>query len=299
MRAYLAAASLLSLAACVPDTPYRNTAMTPASRPIGWDGRQKPAGTLHVEGEYGGRRIYENLAPELGDSALHVPSYDVGGSVTLTPVRGLDVGFRGSYAAYAWTKPTAAGTFDLPSSPNIFGVGPEVHGAIALDRGRRAQIGIAGNFLHYQVPYASYTRSDCLYASPGCSMNAPQQDILTHATYYLARSGSEEHWTYNLAVVPSYGFGEDAKYGSVTGMVGITTGFSNDGFTDVASSGSTVRDNAVVPYLGVGYSIALAPVRASILFYDALGEVRKVDYGPGLLLNVGLDLPLWRGRDAR
>jgi hypothetical protein len=279
----LSAFAAIGLAGCVPNTPYRNAAMTPAATPIAWDGRMKPAGTLHADGAISTRNVVTNWSPQIHDTASHVPDVTMEANVSLTPVRGLDVGFRGTYAAYRWTSPSALGTMEIPSHPSQWGFGPEIHGAFPLDRSHRVQLGVAGSFLYYDVPYAAWERDQPCDALASC---AP-------TTYHLAREGSEGFFTYNLSLTPSVGFGPESRYGAVFAFVGITTGFSNDGFTDRPSNGSTVQARSVIPYLGGGYSFSYQPLRVAVATYVPFGERGEVMYGFGGYLTIGVDLELW------
>ena len=268
---------------CAPTTPYRNTAMTPAASPIAWDGRMKPAGTLHADGAISTRQVATNWSPAIHDTATHVPDVTMEANVSITPVRGLDVGVRGTYAAYRWTHPSAIGTMEIPSRPNQWGIGPELHGAFPLEKTHRFQIGIAAAFMHYDVAYAQWARDIPCDPLAYCSADS----------YHLVKEGSEAFFTYNFSLTPSVGIGPDSRYGAAFMFVGITSGFTNDGFTDKPSNGSTVKSDTVIPYLGGGYSFSYRPVRVAIATYVPFGERGEAQYGVGGMFTLGLELELW------
>lgn len=274
LRALLLAS--ISLSACAPITPYRYTGLTPAPRPIAWDGYPSHAGEVHAELSGSHTSVYENLFPQVHDTALHVAATTVEGAASITPVRGLDIGVRASYAAYAWSRPSAVGTMPLPSRPNLWGVGPEVRGAFFVDHGKHMAIGLAANLMHYQVPWAAYAL-----------------DTAT-TTYKLMQEGSDSDWTMALGVYPSYSFGRDGEYGTAFAMLGAHTSFKNDGFATTASNGSTIQEDGFVPMVGGGYGFHAHMFHVEMLGYVPIGS--SIDYGAGFTLSVGLDLELWHPR---
>jgi hypothetical protein len=278
MRLLACAAAAVLATACVPITPYRFTGMTPAARPIAWDGYPSHAGEVHAEVSMSHTIVVENLFPQIHDTALRVAATDVEGNASLTPIRGLDVGVRWSYAAYRWTEPTAVGTMALPSSPSLVGVGPEVHGALFLDHHKHVALGLAANLMHYDVPYAAYA-------------------LAKNGSYVLDHTGSDSDWTMQVGLYPSYSFGPDGKYGTVFAMIGAHTSFKNDGFATTPSSGSTIEEDGFVPIIGQGYGVHTPYFHASVMAYFPLGST--IDWGPGVMVTLGLDLPLWHPRGGR
>lgn len=259
---------------CIPLTPYRYTGMTPAARPVAWDGYPSHAGELHGELSVSHTDVRQNDLPEVHDTALRVAATSVEGAAFITPVRGLDIGMRFSYSAYAWTMPSALGTMPVPSSPDLWGVGPEIRGALFLDHQKHFAVGLAATFMHYDVPYAAYK--------------------LVGSQYVFDHEGSDSDWTMSLGVYPSYSFGRDGKYGTAFAMVGATTSFKNDGFATSASSGSTIQEDGFVPMVGTGYGLHVPYFHVSVMAYVPIGST--IAYGPGVMLTLGLDVPLWRAR---
>jgi len=95
---------------------------------------------------------------------------------------------------------------------------------------------------------------------------------------------------YSFGLYPSVNVGRDGRYGHVVGMVSATNGFKNDGFTDVASSGSTVSSVGPIVIAGAGYGIRYEWLHASALLYMPItSSSSPVDYGPGLQLTLGFD----------
>ena len=110
---------LVGLAAvgCAPQTQYRYSAVTPTAQPIAWDGRTEKEGFARFEGTVVGSTLKENLFPQIHDTALMVPQWTVQGAATLALAKFLELGVRGSYAAYQWTQPSAVGTMPVPDAP--------------------------------------------------------------------------------------------------------------------------------------------------------------------------------------
>ena len=271
---------MLLTVGCVPITQYRYTGMTPAPRPVAWDGYPSHEGELHADVTVTHTEVIENLTPELHDTALNVAATTVEGNASISPVRGLDIGLRWSYSAYAWTSPTALGTMPLPADANLFGVGPEIRGAFFADHEKHFAIGFAASAMFYQVPWAAYEL--------GGNVDG----------YSLIKTGTDSDWTLALGVYPSYSFGPDGRYGTVFGMLGAHTSFKNDGFTDVPSTGSSITQDGFVPIVGGGYGIHAPYFHASVMAYMPM-TMDSSAWGPGLMLTVGIDVPLWKKHEPR
>lgn len=288
------------LMGCNPTTTYRYTALTPSARPIPWDGRAALGGKLRVEGSLSKGTVYQKPFPQIHDTALNVPEMTAEGSISIAPIRSFEIGIRGSYAAYSWSQPSTDGTEPLPSHPAVWGVGPEVKGTIAIDKRRRFAIGIAGNVMRYQVPYAEWSLSGpgasngdltpCT-PSPTCTVDPLTLD---NAHYRLFAEKSESHITASLGVYPSFDFTGTGEYGHIFGVLAGHTGFENDGFTNTVSNGSTVSGFLFVPIVGLGYGIDVAPVHGSVMLYQPITNFDSpVYYGPAIMGTIGFDLPLW------
>jgi hypothetical protein len=294
------ASALWMLTGCDPATPYRYTALTPAARPIPWDGRAAKAGEVRIEGSISKDTVYQKALPQLHDTALNVPEMTAEGAISIAPIKGFEIGVRGSYAAYAWSQPSIDGTEPLPSHPPVWSVGPEFKGTINVDKKRRFAIGIAGNVMRYQTPYAEWSLT-----GPGSQNGEPTPctpsqtctvDPLTvgDAHYSLFAEKSEGHFSATLGVYPSFDFTGDGEFGHVFGVLAGTTGFENDGFTNEAQNGSTITGYLFIPIVGVGYGIDMNPVRASILIYDPITTYGSpVYYGPAAMGSIGFDIDLW------
>jgi hypothetical protein len=290
------ACGLASVLGCAPQTPYRYTAMVPPVRPIAWDGRTARPGTLRLEGNLAANDVIENLAPQVGDTALLVPKATAGGAALLTVTSGFELGVRGEYAAYAWNIPSAVGTMPLPNRPSVWGIGPEFRGAFPLDKQKKFALGFAANVMHYNVPSAEWvltgpgstaSTSPCV-PSPTCVYG-----------YQLASQMTEGHWDVSLGIYPSYGFGKGGEYGHIYAMLGAHTGYSNEGFTNVAYNGSTLSTN-IVFLTGFGYGVELSPFHVAVMIIKPLTDGDSaVNYGFGSMLTAGLDLPLWSNDGRR
>lgn len=285
-----------ALAGCAPDTPYRYTAMTPAPRAIPWDGRGNHAGTLHFEGSAASSGISVASipkAPEIHTTALHVAALSMDGAILIEPVQGVQVGFRGSYTSYDWTRETAFGTMPMPNKPSLFGLGPEVRIWLPFDRDERFALGIAGNVLHYDIPFAEWTRADCVN-TPDCAGTPTFSS--GGASYVLTHQSSEPRFVWNLGLYPSFGLGAHARYGNIVAMLAATQGFQNDGFTDTPSVDGKLS-TYVVPILGAGYGFryAWAKIAAGVQWPVSSAD-SPVQYGPSGWLTLGVDAPLWRGK---
>jgi hypothetical protein len=202
------------------------------------------------------------------------------------------VGLRAAYADYTWAQPSAIGTMPVPNAPASFGWGPEVRASFPLDEEKRLALGIAGNFMSYQVPYAEWTLvnpSVAATGNPPCSTSAAVCD-----GYSLVDTKSESHTVYSIGIFPSYAFGDHGKYGHVFGLLDGTNGFANDGFTNQASTTSTVTSVGPIWVVGGGYAIGYEWVKASALVYWPITDRSSpVEYGPGMMFTIGLNAPLW------
>jgi hypothetical protein len=294
------ASALWALMGCDPATPYRYTALTPAARPIPWDGRAAKGGEVRIEGSISKNTVYQKVDPQIHDTALNVPEMTAEGSISIAPIKGFEIGVRGSYAAYAWSQPSIDGTEPLPSHPPVWGVGPEFKGTINVDKKRRFAIGIAGNIMRYQTPYAEWSltgpgsangQATPCTLSPTCTMDPL---TINNAHYSLFAEKSESHFTGTIGVYPSYDFTGTGEYGHIFGVLAGTTGFENDGFTNEAQNGSTLTGYLFIPIVGVGYGIDVNPVRASIMIYDPITTYDSpVYYGPAAMGTIGFDIDLW------
>ena len=294
------ATTLSVLLGCNPETPYRYTALTPAARPIPFDGRAAKGGTLRIEGSISKDTVYQKFDPQIHDTALNVPEMMAEGSISIAPIKGFEIGVRGSYAAYSWSQPSIDGTEPLPSHPAVWGIGPELKGTINIDKRRRFAIGLAGNIMRYETPYAEWSLTGpnssngeltpCA-PSPTCTVD-PQTQNFAH--YKLFDEKSESHITVSFGVYPSFDFTGDGEYGHIFAILGGHTGFENDGFTDSAQNGSTLSGYLFIPIVGAGYGIDVHPVHASVMIYDPLTTYASpVYYGPSAMGTIGVDIDLW------
>ncbi|MFO0758438.1 MAG: hypothetical protein U0359_18240 [Byssovorax sp.] len=290
------AVSTFALEGCTPDTPYRYTAVTPTPRAIPWEGRGNHAGTLHLEGSAiggDGMPTVVPKVPEVHDTALHVAKLSLQGAALVEPVQGVQVGVRASYTSYDWTRETAFGTMPMPNAPSLVGFGPEVRIWLPFDRRERFALGIAGNILYYDVPFAEWTRQDCA-TSPTCA-ESPTTTSGT-ATYVLSHLSSEPHFVWNLGLYPSVGLGDHARYGDIVAMLAVTEGFQNDGFAETKSVDGRLS-TYVVPIVGAGYGFRYQWARiAAGLQWPVSSAESPVQYGPSGWLTLGVDASLWNGK---
>src|SRR5882672_8970786 len=73
---------IAALLACAPHTTYRHSAAVPAARPLAWDGRTVKKDSVRAEGAITVTSIAFDAAPQVHDTALHVPSKTLDGSLT-------------------------------------------------------------------------------------------------------------------------------------------------------------------------------------------------------------------------
>jgi hypothetical protein len=285
------AASLLG--GCVPTTQYRYSAFTPSARPMAWDGRTAGTGTLRVEGTLASTFVNQNVAPQVHDTALQIPSWTAEGAAMLAVSSRLEIGVRGAYAAYDWASPSAAGTMPVPNAPPSWGVGPEIRAAVPLDAGKHFYLGLAANTMNYQVPYAEW-----MLTGPGSPTgNTPTCTPSPTCVqgYSLQNTQTESHWTYTLVVQPSYAFGEKGEYGHGFVAITATSGFKNDGFTNQPSSGSTVDTFGPLWIASVGYGVLLEDLLnvSGAVFKPLTGPGSPVDYNLGFLVTLGVQAPIF------
>jgi hypothetical protein len=252
-----------------------------------------------VEGSATHASVLANPAPQIHDTAMLVPEWSVEGFAGFSVSRDVELGVRGYYAAYDWASPSAEGTMPLPSKPATWGVGPELRIAVPLDRESRFVLGIAGNLLRYETPYAEWTltgpgspngvATPCS-PSPTCVAGS----TATGAYYQLYDERSESHLVYSFGVYPSMRVGGPGdSLGHVFLYFGGMNGFSNDGFTDTPTNGSTVSVTGPVWMVGAGYALVVDPVRLAGMAYKPLTDGSSpIDYGVGLQLTLGLAFDL-------
>ena len=282
------------LAGCIPNTQYRYSAFTPAARPIAWDGRTARTGTLRVEGTLASTYVNENVAPQIHDTALLVPSWTAEGAAMLAVSSRLEIGVRGAYSSYDWASPSTVGTMPVPNAPPSWGVGPEIRVAIPLDDRKRFYLGIAGNTMNYQVPYAEW-----MLTGPGAPTGNSPVACTPSPTcvqgYSLHNTQNESHWTYSVVLQPSYAFGEKGEYGHAFVAITATTGFKNDGFTNQPSNGSTVDTFWPLWIASVGYGALLEDLFSvsGSVFKPLTGPGSPVNYNLGFLLTVGVQAPIF------
>lgn len=295
-----AALAWLVVSGCTPpSTPYRYTGLTPAAKPLPFDGRTAPDGSLRLSGTLAAGDVYEKPYAELHDTALKVPEITSEGSLTVAPVRGFELGVRGSYAAYRWAQSATTGTMPVPSRGGTWGFGPEAHGEVRFGRARAFGLGFGLNALWNSVPYAQWNRVGTDQAA--CSATVPCAVDQNNVRYALFTEARETHLTFQGALVPSYMFGSAGEYGHVFLSLGFTTGFQNDGFTNKAQNGSTIASSGLLFVPAVGYGAHLFDlVNVSAMIYRPLtGFDSPVQYGAGGLLTFGIDFELWEGRERK
>lgn len=303
-RVALALALLFEASACTPSTQYRHTGYVPAARALAWDGRTAPDGTLRIEGTMSNATVHRNLDPAVGDTALRVPNVMFEGGVFVAASPEVEIGARYAYAAYDWSEPSALGTLSMPSRPSLWGVGPEVRATLPLDKRRELAIGVAANALRYELPYAQWelVKNGQCAPSATCAFDpyAYPPTGPRGAYYTLNGEKSEAHITLNIAVYPSVALGRDGDLGHLFGGFAVHTAFKNDGFANSTSSGSTIQDAGLVYVAGLGYSVALAPLRVSaMLTLPLTTSSAPIDYGPSGFVTVGVDVSLWESRAER
>ena len=162
----------------------------------------------------------------------------------------------------------------LPSRPSLFGFGPEVKLAFALDPKRRFSLGFAANAMLYSLPWALWQAGDC---SPSC-------------VYTLVRQDRDNSFVFSGGFYPSYAFGDGGRLGNVFLMLGAHTDFKNDGFTDTQASGSTIQTSGLVGLIGGGGSLHVGGAKLGLLLFTpftrAADGARQM---PGAMLTLGWD----------
>ncbi len=279
--------------ACAPPSQYRYSAFVPAARPLAWDGRTEPEGTLRLEGAASNSNVYENLAPQLHDTALLVPTLTFEGSAAIALGSKVEVGLRGAWASYDSAVQTAAGAMPVPNAPPSWGAGPEVRLAFPLADGGRLKLGVAGSLMDMQVSYAEWQLTGSQATAGGSTFPcSPSPNCV--AGYELHATATESHWVTTIAVVPSYAFGDHGEYGHAFFGLTATTGFQNDGFTNTATTGSTVNTFWPLWIASLGYGVPVDVFRFSaMLFLPLTGSGSPVSYGFGGMLTAGIAVPLW------
>ncbi|HVY49273.1 MAG TPA: hypothetical protein VHB21_25455, partial [Minicystis sp.] len=265
-----------------------------AARPSPWDGRSAPGGALRIEGS--ASETDERFVPQsagLHRTALYVTGFAADGAVLLEPVRGVEFGVRGSYSQYGWSHASTFGTMPLPDRPSLFGIGPEFRLELPVDRHRIVSLGLAANALHYEIPYAEWTRESCT-PSEACVATGGGP----RSTYALTNRDSEGFFVMTGGLYPSVALGDRARYGALFAIVAVTQGFDNDGFTNVRSGNGKIGQYAV-PMVGGGYGFVGDLVNVNVSVYEPLaGDATKIAYGPGGMVTLGFLPRLWLGRRA-
>jgi hypothetical protein len=296
--------ALAALGGCTPDTKYRYSGYVPAARALAWDGRTAKDGTLRLEGTMSAASVRRNLTPQEHDTALRVPNVMAEGAAFLTPAPGFEFGARYAYASYDWSEQSAQGTMPLPSQPSVWGVGPEVRGTLMLDKRHQWALGVGGNLMRYETPYAAWKLTDS--CPNGFNATCVQDQfgyisgIRTPATYQLIEEKSESHITMNMGVYPSVALGRDGDLGHVFAGFAVHTTFKNDGFTNIQQQDSTIKDAGLIYIVGIGYAVGFDPFRvAAMLTLPLTTYQSSINYGPSGFVTIGVDLSLWESKMDR
>ena len=273
------ALALSLVAGCAPQTQYLNTALIPAAHALPWDGRTATPGSLRVEGTAVFADVNENLAPQIHDTALYVPNLSVEGAATIAVLRGIEVGARVALSRYSWSTPTAVGTAPLVGNPTVSGVGPEMRMMIPLDAAERWTLGIGGNIMNYQIPYAEWQMDGSCQGGPTC-----------FGGYSLVEQKTSGHVTMNLAIYPSFAFGPEL--GHVFTGFSVHSGFKNDGFTNTPSS-DQVEDAGLIFVWALGYGLDYRGLLLSMMVeLPVTPGGAPISYTPGGSFSLGFKLDL-------
>ncbi len=307
----LALTSLYALTGCGLSAEYRNSAVVPAARPINWDGRTAGGGAIRAEGslsyEGGGASptdvrsaqgvldFAEYALPEMHATAVHVPQTTLDGYVGFGVADSVEIGMRGSYASYSWTRQSKVGTMPIPSKSAVWGLGPELR--LGWKFGNHFALGVAGNLLYTKMPVSSWQRDEgCFNAMLETRDGVPESGLPSsveydgsgcHSGYTLISESTESAATFSLGVYPSLSFDAADKWGHVFLSASIARTFQNDGFSDTPVQGALVQGDGVVPFFGLGYGVALGPVDVTAQGYVPLSAASALDYGTGFALSLG------------
>ncbi len=296
-----ACALVIASTACTPTSPYRYSGFVPAAHALAWDGRVANGGTLRLEGTMVASTVDRNLVPQLHDTALRVPNTTMEGAAFLAPNKFIEIGVRYAYAAYVWSEPSATGTLPLPSHPSVWGSAPEIRVAIPLEKRHGFKLGVAANLMRYVTPYGEWQQVLSMRAVTSGGDVAAYDPTTLGGTYYnLLEEKSESHVALNFAIYPSVDLGQGDELGHLFAGLSFSTGFKNDGFTNMAVNGSTIQDTALIPIVGVGYGINIDALRLSgMVTLPLTDSTSAIDFGVGGFVTLGLDLELWEPRETR
>jgi hypothetical protein len=115
--------------------------------------------------------------------------------------------------------------------------------------------------------------------------------------YGLVRTRGDDPMVYSLGLYPSYAFNGD-RYGHITGILAATQGFSNDGFSNTASNGSTLNSVGPIWILGLGYGYTRDWGRVSANVYKPLTDSGSpANYGFGFQISLGVNFELWKHQE--
>ncbi|GAC1590267.1 MAG: hypothetical protein NVS3B20_16990 [Polyangiales bacterium] len=171
------------------------------------------------------------------------------------------------------------------------GLGPEFHATVPLDSKNVWTVGFGGNFMHYSIPIAQWTKVDQCAIGDVC---ATRSAVSGPTTYKLTDERTDGHWVYNVSVMPSVSLGAHGEFGRVLGLLGFHGGLKNDGFTDSTASKGAVEGTLPIPIVGAGYGFSLEHFHLSGLAYLPITSSNSpVNYGLGGMITAGVDLDLW------
>ena len=262
---------------CTPASEYRNTAYVPVARSLAWDGRLTSEGSLRLEGSATRASVATNTNPQLGDTALFVPSLELDALAAVALTSGIELGLRGSYADYAWRTESSYGTLPLPTEPSVWGFGPEIRARLPVsdDSGPFA-LSLGGNLLGYSITEAFWQldpscvpSATCVEQStPGGTVRYTLLDTKTH-TFLVA----------NAALYGSVTLGKP-DFGHVFFGPSAHDGFKNRGFTDQSTDGGSLERAGPVWFIAAGYGLDLGTARGSIMMsYPLTTRDSPIDYG--------------------
>ena len=237
----------------------------------------------------------EYALPEMHATAVHVPQATLDGYIGFGVVDALEIGLRGSYASYSWTRESKVGTMPIPSQGAVWGIGPELR--LGWEFGSYFALGLAGNVLYTQMPVSSWQRdADCFNAMVSDPGGVPESGLPSsaeyagtgcHSGYGLTSENTESAAMYSLGIYPSVSFDAADKWGHVFLSASVSRTFQNDGFSDSPTEGNIVSGDGALPFLGLGYGIAFGAARVTAHGYYPLATAAAIDYGPGFALSIG------------
>jgi len=219
---------------------------------------------MEFQAQVAGSHVEEEDFPELHDDALWVPEFELNASGMFGVIDILDLGFLITYAHGSWANRSAYGTPPMPSDgKHLFAIGPQLGIGSKFLGGKL----FAGGYLSLQyirIPWSEWELVDP--ANP-----------LYSSCYRVSREGADSDLYYRLGM---YFGGRPVEWLALNIGIVLHASWLNDGFSNDASSGSTLEHGMPLVMPLIGARVDIKPVFLETFMTFPLSTEKELDYFP-------------------